>query len=214
MCDSSYKTIGILLSLLIHAQASSHGLGQWQNCLSPCHTHLITCTYWRVYVSGEKQINKQTNLWPLKLHSLRSGEREKMSLVSPSSPKTTDRSPCEHTDIPASAGTEETCPSGHLFSQINIIVTVSPFALSQHTGSLTEELQEDAVFSLPRLKEPGENHTLFPATLQKIVWKPEMIQASPAYFDGLNQHKTYNTSWRNKRERSYNLQPAAARDKV
>lgn len=62
MCDSSYETIGILLSLLIHAQASSHGLGQRQNCLSPCHTHLITCTYWRVYVAGEKQINKQTNL--------------------------------------------------------------------------------------------------------------------------------------------------------
>lgn len=58
MCDSSYETIGILLSLLIHAQASSHGLGQWQNCLPPCHMHLIACTYWRVYVAGEKQTNK------------------------------------------------------------------------------------------------------------------------------------------------------------
>lgn len=39
MCDSSYETIRILLSLLIHALVSSHGLGQQQNCLSSCHTH-------------------------------------------------------------------------------------------------------------------------------------------------------------------------------
>lgn len=36
-------------------------------------------------------------------------------------------------------------------------------------------------------------------TLQKINWKLKMSQASPAYFDRLNQHKLYNTSWKNKK---------------
>jgi len=89
-------------------------------------------------------------------------------------------------------------PPGYLFSQISIISTAPTSALSQQTGGLTEVLQEDTYWPC-HSSEPEENHILSPATLQKINWKPKMSQASPAYFDRLNQHKLYNTSWRNKK---------------